>query len=186
MLDNSAARRASSLTMSRRDDGALSLVVNVLEAGLEADDVLLDLLDEGEVVGGFLEARIGLDLVRLGEGGTRRDQEGVDAVVLGPLEFHMGEGLDLERLQHEHLDAAFAQVPDDALLVTAGGLDADPADPGLGETGGKLFEAGGRVVDLPAGVGAKDSDVEFGFGCIDPCNYDSVCHLRRPCLVKRA
>src|SRR6202162_5241167 len=46
--------------------------------------------------------------------------------------------------------------------------------------------AGQGVGNLPAFGSIVNRNVELSFGCIDSsCRYVSLCHLPRPCLVKR-
>ncbi|MGZ8995823.1 MAG: hypothetical protein ACXW3P_04900, partial [Rhodospirillales bacterium] len=70
----------------------------MLEAGLQAGDVRLDLLDEGQLVGQRVQARIGLPRLRLEDVGAGGDQDRIDAVGLGPAELQLGKGADLQRL----------------------------------------------------------------------------------------
>src|SRR5664279_1429610 len=73
-----------------------------------------------------------------------------------------------------------------AAFITTGRLDADACHASLEEVGRKGAPAGQRVGDLPALGSTVNRDVEFKFGGIDSSRrYVSLCHLRRPCLVKR-
>ncbi|MFO1172421.1 MAG: hypothetical protein U1E49_15825 [Hyphomicrobiaceae bacterium] len=73
------------------DIGFDSGVSGVLETALEADDILLDLLDVGEVGSELCEAFIG-GFAGFQPGGALGDEAGVEAIVLGPLEGVAGEG----------------------------------------------------------------------------------------------
>src|SRR3978361_1285315 len=57
---------------------------------------------------------------------------------------------------------------------------------GLGQVGCQAAPPWQSVGDLPTFGSTMNRDVEFKLGGIDSCRrYASLCHLRRPCLVKR-
>jgi hypothetical protein len=56
----------------------------LFEAGLQAHDILLDLLDKGEVISERGQPGVGLAGRRINERRASGDQCGIDAVVLGP------------------------------------------------------------------------------------------------------
>ena len=92
---------------------------------------------------------------------------------------HPTERLDLGRLQNLHREARCAQMFNHASLVTAGRLDADPLDLGLGQSIGKRAPAGHSVGHLPTLAAAMNSNIELAFGCIDSRRrHASLCHLR--------
>ena len=64
------------------------------------------------------------DILRLEDVGAGGDQDGIDAVVLGAAQMQLGEGADLQRLQHDDAETLVLQMPPDAAFVAAGGLDA--------------------------------------------------------------
>ena len=130
------------------DDVAQALVADVLEACLQPRDVRFDLFDEGQLVAERIQARIGrLRLPRVEDVGAGGDQDGIDAVALGAPQVQSGEGADLQRLQDDDREAGRLQVPGDAPLVAAAGLDADAPDAVVAEPVRKALPAGGRVVD---------------------------------------
>src|SRR5882757_11335964 len=71
-------------------------------------------------------------------------------------------------------------------FITARRLDTDARHAGLGQVGCKGAPARQSVGNLPALGSTVNRDVEFEFRRIDSSRrYVSLCHLRRPCLVKR-
>ena len=77
-------------------------------------------------------------------------------------------------------------MSDHAAFVAAAGLDADTHDPSFREFGSQKPPTDWCVVELPAFGPAVDRDVELGLARIDSSRRcDNLCHLRRPCLVKR-
>src|SRR5450631_828813 len=73
-----------------------------------------------------------------------------------------------------------------AAFIAARRLDADTGDTDFGQVGRKGAPAGQSVGDLPTFGSTLNRDVEFELGGIDSSRrYASLCHLRRPCLVKR-
>jgi hypothetical protein len=68
------------------------------EPGLAADDTVLDLLDEGVMIGQHGKPRIGRQLVlRIFRDGAGGDQDGIDAVVFGAPQMQLGKRLDVQR-----------------------------------------------------------------------------------------
>ena len=128
----------------------------------------------------------GAILGRSMRGRASRDQHRIERIVLGPSQMHPAKRLDLDRLQHQHGEARRAQMLHHAAFVAARRLDADARHAGLGQVGRKSAPARQSVVDLPAFGPTVNRDVEFGFGRIDSSRRCvSLCHLPRPCLVKR-
>ncbi len=123
----SVFRRILKATISLRILRAQPGFARVLETTFEADYVLLDLLDEGEGSSEPFQAFIGA-FRGLPGCGAFGDEACVEAIVLGALELVAGEGFDLHGLQEEDGDALVSQMGDDALLVAAGGFDADTAN----------------------------------------------------------
>jgi hypothetical protein len=137
------------------------------------------------VIGQRVEARIGRQLVaRIEQMYAGGNQPGVDAIVLGALQAQLGEGAHLQRLQHDHAEAARLQMPGDAAFIAAGGLDADAAHAGGGEAFGELLPAVRAVVDVEALGRAVDRHVELVLAGVDAgAEYASIRHLRStlPC-----
>ena len=78
------------------DQAVQPRLTEMLEPGLEPHQVVLDLLDEGQVIGQRLEPRIGRQpFAGLHEVRAGGNQSGVDPVVLGPLQTKLGKGADL-------------------------------------------------------------------------------------------
>jgi hypothetical protein len=67
----------------------------MFEAGLPARDVLLDLLDKGEVIGKRGQPGVGFAGRQIEEGRAGGDQLGINPVVLGSAQMQSGPGLDL-------------------------------------------------------------------------------------------
>ncbi len=109
----------------------------MFEADLEASDVLLDLLNEGQVLRQLRQATIRLDTRLIDRRRAGGDENGVELVVLGPAQMHTCIGFDLERLQDENSEVFVAQITDHAALVAAAGLDADTRDAGSRELDSK-------------------------------------------------
>src|ERR1700733_4558031 len=98
----------------------------------------------------------------------------------------LAERLDLKRLQQQHGKAGRSQMLHHATLIAASRLDPDPRDAGVGQVCCQSAPARQSIGDLPTFGSTVNRDVELGLGCIDPSRrYVSLCHLRRPCLVKR-
>jgi hypothetical protein len=112
-------------------------ILDVLEADLEAGDILLDLLDEGQLRGQPGQALVRRDRRRIDGGGAGGDQRRIEGVVLGPPPMQTGIGFDLARLKHKNREAGVPQMADHALLVAAGRLDPDPGDAGLAQFPGQ-------------------------------------------------
>ncbi|VZR11447.1 Uncharacterised protein [Escherichia coli] len=94
----------------------------MLQAQLRPAGILDRLVDEHQAVGKRPQARVGGGPGVLVFGPQRReggDQPGVEAVVLGPAQMHLGERLDLQGLVQADLQAAGAQGIGDAALVAA-------------------------------------------------------------------
>jgi hypothetical protein len=168
-----AAQLVGAALLQTLDDGgndvAPALLLDVLEARLEAGDILLGLLDAGELVGERFAARVWLERGGVELGGAGGDEGGIDAVILGAAQVQPGEGFDLQRLQEENGEALGLEQAGGAAFIAAGGLDADAADAGLGEFGGEDLPAGRAVVDAKGDVAAVDGDIELVLGGIDTC-----------------
>ena len=78
--------------------------------GLEANDVLLDLLDERQMLSKRLQARVRCFTDRCGFCRAGGNQHGIDLVVLGPLQTEVCIGADLQRLEADNGEAVFAQL----------------------------------------------------------------------------
>jgi hypothetical protein len=171
-----------------RDDVPQALIADVFEPCFQAGDVRFDLFDEGQLVAEPIQARIGrrcfLGIEHVRAGG---DQHGIDAVAFGAAQVQPGEGADLQRLQDDDREAGRLQVPGDAPLVAAAGLDADPLHAFLAELGGEALPTCRRVVDRERITPAVDGDVEPVLAGIDPGRVrDSLDHLRLtpPCEIE--
>ena len=126
------------------------------------------------------------DLRFIERSGTSGNESRIECVVLGPAQMHSSKRLDLDRLQHQHSKACRLQMLYHAALIAAGRLDADACHAGLGQVAGQSAPARQSVDNLPVFGSTVHRDVEFEFGSIDSSrHYASLCHLRRPCLVKR-
>src|ERR1700676_4219885 len=84
------------------DDASEPRLVNMLKPGLEARDVLLDLLQESQMSRQFCQSWIRCYLRLIEHGGTCGNQNRVERIVLGPTQMHPAKRLDLGRLQHQH------------------------------------------------------------------------------------
>src|SRR4051794_6568539 len=158
----------------------------MFEPDLEAGDVLLDLLHEGQMSRQFCQTFVRLDARRINDCRAGSDENRVELVALGTPQVYPRIGFDLDRLQDEHTKALLPQMPDHATLVASRGFDADARDADVDQVGGKPPPAAQCIVNLPAFDPAMHRDIELGFGRIDSSRQRAnVCHLRRPCLVKR-
>ena len=124
------ARRFFSRAMSAMTRRRSRSSPDMFEADLEASDVLLDLLNEGQVLRQLRQATIRLDTRLIDRRRAGGDENGVELVVLGPAQLQACIGFDLERLQDENSEVFVAQITDHAALVAAAGLDADTRDAG--------------------------------------------------------
>ena len=88
------------------DDAAQPRVIDMLEPGLQTRDVLLDLLDEGQMVGKRGQPRIRLDAWPIDRGRAGCDQHRIERVVLGAAQMQTRIGTHLDRLQHQDHEAA--------------------------------------------------------------------------------
>ena len=168
------------------DDAPQPWIVDVLEPGLEARDILLDLLDEGQMVRQVRQSRVRLDPRPLDRRRTGRDQGRIERVVLGPPQVHAGKGANLDRLQHQNGKVRRPQMRDHAALIASRRLDADACYAGPRQARGKPPPARRCIIKLPTLVQTIDRDIELGFRGIDSGRHcANLCHLRRPCLVKR-
>ena len=161
-------------------------LIDMFETDFDAGDILLDLLDEGEVLRQIIEAFVGLACVLIQGCRTGSDCSGIYFVILGAAQMHAGAGFDLDGLEHDDSEAVLPQMCNGAVFVSAGCLDANARDAGFGEDSCELLPALESVLHLPALTGAGNGNVKFSFRCI----YSSrrgccgrVVHLRRPCLV---
>jgi hypothetical protein len=94
----SAARRTFQPFDIGDDHAPQPRVVDMLEPDLETGDVLLGLLDEGEVRRQLCQPLVRRDRWRLQCGGTGCDPHRVESIVLGPAQTQPSIGLDLGRL----------------------------------------------------------------------------------------
>ena len=140
----------------------------MLKTDFETRNVLLDLLDEGQMLRQFRRIARQAGNSRLID--ARRaggDESGIELVVLGPVQMHTRIGLHLHRLQDENGKALVPQIPDHAAFVAAGRLDADSCHPGFGKFCGQAPPAGRCVVNLPALGPAIHCSIKLRFRCID-------------------
>ena len=151
--------------------------------GLENDDLLLDLLEIGQlgiepVEAGIRQRR---QLIKAGrEGG---DQRRVELVVLGPLEPALGKMAHLARLKAAARHAGGAQMQKQPPVIAARGFEADALNTMLGKEGIEPLQPGFVVTNAQMRAGGVERYVELGLRHIDPgANHASISHLRRPCL----
>lgn len=164
----------------RRDHRAQARIADVFEARLQPGNVRFDLFDEGQLIAERIQARIG-GLCLLGIEGisTGGNQDGIDAVTLGPPQVQFCEGADLQRLQDDDHEAGRLQVAGDAAFIAAAGLDADALNAVVAEPIRKALPASGCILSCEGIPFAVDSDIEFILAGIDPCRpCDSLDHLR--------
>src|SRR5208282_4182093 len=157
----------------------------MFETHLEAGNVLLGLLDEGQMWRQLSQAIVRLDTRLIDRRRAGGDKNCIELVVLGPAQMHAGIGFDLDRLQDQNREALVTQIADHAAFVAAAGLDADARDAGLRQFGSKTPPTSCCVVELPVLIPPMNRDIKFDFRCIDPCRYANLRHLRRPRLVER-
>src|SRR5450432_206155 len=99
---------------------------------------------------------------------------------------HPSKRFDLNRLQQQYSEACRLQMFYHATFVTAGSLNTDTRHTSLGQVAGQTAPAGQSVGNPPSLGSPVNRDVKLELGSIDSCRrYVSLCHLRRPCLVKR-
>ena len=136
----------------------------MLQLGLDAHDIFLDLFDEGQMILQRIEARIGRRLMactqQMGHG---RNQGRIDPVVFGALQMHHGKRLHLQRLQCDDCKPRRLQMPGCAALIAASCLNADLADLGAGQTGRETGPALGGVSDRESARLAMDGHIELVF-----------------------
>src|SRR5262249_51826613 len=94
----------------------------MLEPGLEAGDILLDLLDEGQAVGKRGQSLIRCCLMSLDCGRTCGDQRRVERIILGPLTVQPRKGPHLDRLEDQNHKTRRLQVPEHTTFITTGRL----------------------------------------------------------------
>lgn len=111
----------------------------MLEPGLKANDILLDLLDEGQAVGKRGESLIRPNLMPFDYGRTCGNQSGVERIILGPLAVQARKGPHLDRLEDYNYETCRLQVPDHTALITTGRLDPDAFDSGLYQVRAQLL-----------------------------------------------
>ncbi|MFO1171145.1 MAG: hypothetical protein U1E49_09260 [Hyphomicrobiaceae bacterium] len=135
---------------------------------LEADDVLLDLLDVGEVEASFAR-RLSRGFAGFQPGGALGDEAGVEAIVLGPLEgAWRAKALTCMGWRWRTVRPWSPEMGEDALLVAAGGFTVAARRTLLAlRKPGDLAPAFGRVVGFEGFVGGIEGDIEGMFACID-------------------
>ena len=104
--------------------------VDVLEPGLEASDIFLDLLEEGKLSGQIPSA---WDLVSSSAGSIMAAQAAIKSriehVIFGPAQMHRAKRLDLHRLQHQNDRTSRPQMLHHTTFITTGSLDPDALTP---------------------------------------------------------
>ena len=150
-------------------------LVDMLEPGLEAPDVFLDLLEEGQIVGQFRQSWIRRDPRLIDRGCAGRDQYCIERIVLGAAQMHPAKCLDLDRLQHQDREARRPQMLHDAAFIAAGRLDTDARHAGLGQVGQQSAPARQSVGDLPAFGPAMNRNIEFALDVSIPAVVMLVC-----------
>ena len=64
------------------------MIADVFEPDLEARDILLDLLNEGQLVSKLRQTRIRFDVRVIDRSRAGRDQNRIERIVLGPAQMH--------------------------------------------------------------------------------------------------
>ncbi|TWB57377.1 hypothetical protein FBZ94_106637, partial [Bradyrhizobium sacchari] len=129
LLGNEAQLRESSYLEPRNvgeNHSFKARFADVLEPGLEASDILLDLFDEGQGIGKRSQSQILPNLMRFDYGRTCGNQSRIKGIIFGSLTVQAREGPHLEWLENQNNKARRLQVPDHPTLVTTGRLDPDP------------------------------------------------------------
>jgi hypothetical protein len=85
-------------------------LIDMLEPGLEAGDVLLGLLKEGQISSQLGQSWIWRDPRLVERRRARRDQHCIERIVLGTAQMHPAKRLDLDRLQHQQDEAGRPQM----------------------------------------------------------------------------
>lgn len=101
---------------------------DVLEPGLEASDILLDLFDEGEGIGKRSQSRIWRNLMRFDCSRTSGNQGRIESIILGSLAVQARKSPHLDWLENQNNKTRCPQVVDHTTLVTTGRLDSDAFD----------------------------------------------------------
>ena len=149
------------------------------------DQRVLDLLDEGEVLGQF-----GRDLCGRGRGLVEvcredSDELGIEPVILGAPQPGPGEGLHLGRLQPDGGNAPIPQMFDEAPFIAARRLEPDAPDLVGGEEAVEFGQASAAVGEDRMRAARPERHVELVLRHIDSsATYDSlvVGHLLDPRL----
>ncbi len=142
LLGNEAQLRQSSDLKPRNvgeNHSFQSRFANMLEAGLEASDILLDLLDEGQAVGKSGEPPIWPNLMWFDCGRACGDQSRVERIILGPLAVKARKRPHLDRLEDQNDKTCRLQMADYATLIATGRLDSDPFDARLRQVRAQLL-----------------------------------------------
>jgi hypothetical protein len=148
----------------------------MLEPGLPACDILLDLLDKGELVRRVCSgvhraqvpaARSSPHRLRSARHRWRRSWHGAQA--------HVRNRTHLHRLENKNRRSLGPQKADNATLVAASGFYPDARNASLLQHRRKFAPVLRCVGDLPALRLAMDCDIELGLGRIDPAVTVLVC-----------
>jgi len=158
-------------------------VAAALTAVLQAGNVLAQLVEHPQRIGQGGEPRIRRGVDRLGRRRARRDQAGVDSVVLGALQNKPGIGPHLGRLEHDHDKTIPAQLGHHRRFVTATRRDPDPLDPVLAQPPRQGAVPGTAIVDLQPLEPPLERRVELAFAGIDAgADHGRLAPLPRPFL----
>ena len=163
------------------DETPQATIADVFEPGLQTGNVLLGLLDEGQMVGKLGQAHIRREPRFLDRGRAGRHQGCIKRIVLGPAQMHPRISAHLDRLQHQDDEACSLQMFHYAALVTARRLDSDTGDAGLGQLRTQMPPTAQAVLNPPTQILTVHCNVELVLGRIDAGHRcANLRHLRRP------
>jgi hypothetical protein len=122
----------------RHNETPPSWIVDVLKPGLEARNILLDLLNKRQMVRQISQALVTLPIWLIGQRREGGDESCVERIVLGAPQMHARKSTNLDWLQKQHSEALFAQISDNAALVSSRCLNTDTFNICPGQIGGQL------------------------------------------------
>ena len=105
------------------------------------------------------------------------DQNGVDAIVLGPPKLERAKGPHLVGLEHDDLETRGAQCVDDFDLVAPACLETDALHPLALKKCGQLRAPAVRVVAANGVLPPIHSAIELRLADIDPCANNAACAI---------
>jgi hypothetical protein len=154
---------------------------DMFEPGLQARNVFLDLLNEGQKVRKLGKALIRPDprLLHCSRAGC--NQDGIERIVLGAPQMHPRVGAHLDRLQDQDCKAGRPQMTDHAALIAARRLDPHTLDPNLGKVRTQPLPTLQCVLNAPMPGLTVNRNIELVLGRIDAGHHRAMLlHLRRP------